>query len=115
MFDPHDQIIPGPGRNAQPGGQGAYRQQRVIAHGAKRRRYALEQPGAGMMDIADTAMHWDGRPLHGAAKTVADALVTQANAKDRPLLLPDQMSADAEIGIPLRCAGAGGKNDVVVV
>ena len=78
----------GPGRDPQPGGQGRHRQQRVIAHGAERRRHALEQAGARMVDVADAAMHRDRRPLHAAAKSVADALVTQAYAEDRAAAPP---------------------------
>ncbi len=68
-----------------------------------------------MVDLADAAVHGGRRPLHDAAKGVADALVTQAYPQDGPLFLPDQLSADAEVGGPFRSAGAGGKNDIVVV
>ena len=71
--------------------------ERVIARRPERPVDAVEDTCAGLPDFGELAVHRNRRPDHAAAKSLADGLVAEADAKDRNVRggALDQIEADA--------------------
>ena len=60
---------------------------------------AVKNPGPGMIDGAELAMHGSGRANHVGAKSLADGLKAEANAEHRNLAGSGGHQIEADAGL----------------
>lgn len=111
----HDESVgSGGGDDERIGEVGCFGDQGMVAHGGEGGGQVVENPGAIVSDEAFFPMHDVGGVGDFSAKMVNDALVSQADAKERgcEAELLDHFIANAKVGSVCRVARSGGNNDV---
>jgi len=107
-----------PGRDFEgPRQGGALDDERVIPRAEGRRRDVPEDPAAIVHELADLAVHGGGSMHDASSIMFGDELVSEADAEERPLLVPAVEERASQAGHPAvpRMARPGGEHHGVRV
>src|SRR5579862_3066310 len=107
MTQRHHETVVGPCEFLQALGESGFNDQRMIAHGGKRRRQILEYASAAMMYRAQPAVHRLGGIGDFGSMEQADALMTKANSEHGNVGVTNRVGADAEVLGAIGAAGSG--------
>jgi hypothetical protein len=113
VADRQERAVVGPRDGLERRRQGRLDDERVVAHGAKALRDAVEERVAVVEDRADAPVH-DVRAGHDAgAREVGERLVAEADAEHRHRGLGQRVAAHAEVALALGPSGARRDDDPV--